>query len=89
MSNTANDIKSTFHSLCLSILAECNTCPAFPAAHSSPLSFRFDEVLYRSSQDLQPTHIVSYLLTLRYFINLLFSGIKCLRPDMTKDLSFV
>ncbi|KAM9233722.1 putative arginine--tRNA ligase, mitochondrial isoform 2-T2 [Dugong dugon] len=26
---------------------------------------RFDEVLYRSSQDLQPRHIVSYLLTLR------------------------
>ncbi|KAF4025233.1 hypothetical protein G4228_017253 [Cervus hanglu yarkandensis] len=27
---------------------------------------RFDEVLYRSSQDLQPTHIVSYLLTLSH-----------------------
>uniref|UniRef100_A0A8C8ECR7 Probable arginine--tRNA ligase, mitochondrial n=1 Tax=Otus sunia TaxID=257818 RepID=A0A8C8ECR7_9STRI len=26
---------------------------------------RYDEVLYRSSQDLQPKHIVSYLLTLR------------------------
>ncbi|XP_004846298.1 probable arginine--tRNA ligase, mitochondrial isoform X3 [Heterocephalus glaber] len=26
---------------------------------------RFDEVLYRSSQDLQPRHIVSYMLTLR------------------------
>ncbi|XP_043447838.1 probable arginine--tRNA ligase, mitochondrial isoform X3 [Prionailurus bengalensis] len=26
---------------------------------------RFDEVLYRSSQDLQPRHIVNYLLTLR------------------------
>ncbi|XP_037375972.1 probable arginine--tRNA ligase, mitochondrial isoform X3 [Talpa occidentalis] len=32
---------------------------------------RFDEVLYRSSQDLQPRHIVSYLLTLRY-LTLLF-----------------
>ncbi|KAM6180927.1 putative arginine--tRNA ligase, mitochondrial isoform 3-T3 [Erethizon dorsatum] len=27
---------------------------------------RFDEVLYRSSQDLQPRHIVSYLLTLSH-----------------------
>ncbi|XP_007528771.1 probable arginine--tRNA ligase, mitochondrial isoform X1 [Erinaceus europaeus] len=27
---------------------------------------RFDEVLYRSSQDLQPKHIVSYLLTLSH-----------------------
>ncbi|XP_010167282.1 probable arginine--tRNA ligase, mitochondrial, partial [Antrostomus carolinensis] len=27
---------------------------------------RYDEVLYRSSQDLQPKHIVSYLLTLSH-----------------------
>ncbi|NWU90363.1 SYRM protein, partial [Upupa epops] len=29
---------------------------------------RFDEVLYRSSQDLQPKHIVSYLLTLSHLV---------------------
>ncbi|XP_054253584.1 probable arginine--tRNA ligase, mitochondrial [Indicator indicator] len=29
---------------------------------------RYDEVLYRSSQDLQPKHIVSYLLTLSHLV---------------------
>ncbi|XP_063580799.1 probable arginine--tRNA ligase, mitochondrial isoform X1 [Pongo abelii] len=32
---------------------------------------RFDEVLYKSSQDFQPRHIVSYLLTLRWRLALL------------------
>ncbi|XP_068921213.1 probable arginine--tRNA ligase, mitochondrial isoform X2 [Petaurus breviceps papuanus] len=35
---------------------------------------RYDEVLYKSSQDLQPRHIVSYLLTLSYtFLSSCFS----------------
>ncbi|XP_066468671.1 probable arginine--tRNA ligase, mitochondrial [Tiliqua scincoides] len=29
---------------------------------------RYDEILYRSSQDLQPKHIVSYLLTLSHLV---------------------
>uniref|UniRef100_A0A9L0TTR3 Probable arginine--tRNA ligase, mitochondrial n=1 Tax=Equus caballus TaxID=9796 RepID=A0A9L0TTR3_HORSE len=59
-------------------LNDCNTACLQEPQSVSILQhlLRFDEVLYRSSQDLQPRHIVSYLLTLRYFIVLLFSGVK-------------
>ncbi|NXX84936.1 SYRM protein, partial [Urocolius indicus] len=43
------------------------TCLQEPAAISVLQHLlRYDEVLYRSSQDLQPKHIVSYLLTLSH-----------------------
>lgn len=46
----------------LSLLSE----DTLPFLHQAVVFFlhRYDEVLYRSSQDLQPKHIVSYLLTL-------------------------
>uniref|UniRef100_A0A3Q2HN12 Probable arginine--tRNA ligase, mitochondrial n=1 Tax=Equus caballus TaxID=9796 RepID=A0A3Q2HN12_HORSE len=48
-------------------LNDCNTACLQEPQSVSILQhlLRFDEVLYRSSQDLQPRHIVSYLLTLR------------------------
>uniref|UniRef100_A0A9L0TQ29 Probable arginine--tRNA ligase, mitochondrial n=1 Tax=Equus caballus TaxID=9796 RepID=A0A9L0TQ29_HORSE len=49
-------------------LNDCNTACLQEPQSVSILQhlLRFDEVLYRSSQDLQPRHIVSYLLTLSH-----------------------
>ncbi|KFV70265.1 hypothetical protein N307_04446, partial [Dryobates pubescens] len=49
-------------------LTDCNVaCLQEPEAISVLQHLlRYDEVLYRSSQDLQPKHIVSYLLTLSH-----------------------
>ncbi|XP_019144129.1 probable arginine--tRNA ligase, mitochondrial isoform X3 [Corvus cornix cornix] len=47
---------------------------------------RYDEVLYRSSQDLQPKHIVSYLLTLSHLAAVAHKTlpVKGSTPDMAQ-----